>query len=68
MRKVNPTVPESSTQYQESRRVWFAAVCSLYYFMLAGEFQKLSEDEAMHQLSEIGKQLKEFQKLIGFNR
>ena len=67
MRKANPLVRETSVQYRESRRVFFAGCASMYSFLL-NELTALPEDQATKELSNISEQLKEFAKRIDFNR
>jgi len=66
MRKVNPTVAETSTQYRESRRVWFAAVAVIYYYLLS--VTTLPEDDAIKLLAKIEKQLREFKTRVEKDR
>lgn len=66
MRKVNPTVPETSVQYQESRRVFVAGALDMYVFCV-NELTVLPEDEAINALRKINEQFKDFRKRVGFN-
>jgi hypothetical protein len=68
MRRVQPDLPETSVQHKESRRVFFAGVCSLYYFLMSNDFQSLPDQQALEECARIDKQLMEFKDLVGFNR
>lgn len=63
MHKVNPCVDKTSTQYRESRRVFFAGCTTLYVHMIIS-VTTLSDDDAMKELDNIGAQLKTFTKLV----
>jgi len=67
MRRANPDVPEHATQYKESRRVFFAGICSMYYFLMSNEFQGLDENQALAEVADIDLQLQAFKNRVGFN-
>jgi hypothetical protein len=62
-RKVYPTVPKTTTQYRESKRIWFCATDVLYIFMVA-TIPKMSDAKAEEQLRNLRAQLKEFAQQI----
>jgi hypothetical protein len=59
MRKVNPTVPEHSTQYRESRRVFHAGAFVVFTY-ITYHVASLSEDEGVVLLAELEKHLHAF--------
>lgn len=68
MRKCFPLVKETTTQYRESRRIFYAGVTSVYY-ALVGDITKLPDTDAEKQLGLIDDQLVEFfKKRVGFNQ
>jgi hypothetical protein len=66
MRKVNPSIPQHSPQYRESRRVWFAGVASLNHHLIA--LTSESEDFGARELQSISRQLLEFNHRVAEGR
>jgi hypothetical protein len=62
MRKANPTVPQHSAQWQESRRVWYAGVALLFYHLLT--LTTYSDDVSARELEQIKQQLLAFKKRV----
>jgi hypothetical protein len=65
MHRVNPTVREQSSQYRESRRVFFAGITAMFSLLM--QTTSLPEDGALKVIADIEQQLDDFQKRIGFN-
>lgn len=67
MRKANPRVPETATQYLESRRVFYAGIAALFMFV-SNDLTTLPDEEAFRELEKIKKQIDQFfHKRLGFN-
>lgn len=52
MRATNPAVTKGSAQYQESRRVWYAALWSVLTFISSPES---TEDAVINLMAEVGR-------------
>lgn len=66
MRKTNPRLPAHSTQYRESRRVFFAGAASMFAFLCS--LTQLPDEEGIRRLETMRGQLKEFAKRVGEER
>ena len=67
MRKANPLVRETSSQYKESRRVFWAGAAATFLFMTR-QVPTVSEDEGVKLLEKLKREIEDFvRRRVGFS-